>query len=512
MRAVSGLVLIALTGLAGCDSGPSTLIVELRTDYRPGVDFGAVRVELVGARAPISNSVTAADDFTTQRRIAELNEVPAGSYELSVSLLTAIDGDVVAGRLRPVTVDGATAVVIEILSGVDGGVDGCIPDERGEVCNGADDDCDSVIDEGHDLDEDGFTWCGGGVADQADCDDGDPNAHPGTETVEPATEICDGADNDCDGSIDEDDGSGVLCSGGLVCVDRICTDAADCSQPSVTCPSGTVCDFAMTPPACVSGACPAGGCPAGQICNSVTGECVTPAAIGEACNTDEDCAGGICVSGEAAGATLDRLCSRSCCNDGDCPSGAVCAATGTGVLLCLPGGPALSSAPGCGSDMDCTDPEKCVVEVLPSDVVVTTCGEPGGPIGQGEADLLDEGCASRISEGVACSPTLECGPVCVGTCSTSADCPTSIPDTEFYCGSVEVTGYDGPVRVCTIKRHAGTGATGAACSTNASCRDLTCVGDRCADSCCSDGDCTDPGTRCRPLRIRGHWETHCVQP
>ena len=60
-----------------------------------------------------------------------------------------------------------------------------------EVCDGADNNCDGVVDEGFDVDNDGFTSCGG------DCDDNDANNFPGN------VEVCDGADNNCDGVVDE---------------------------------------------------------------------------------------------------------------------------------------------------------------------------------------------------------------------------------------------------------------------------------------------------------------------
>ncbi len=87
-----------------------------------------------------------------------------------------------------------------------------------EQCNGLDDDCDGRVDEGvwSDADGDGFTPCGG-PSGEPDCNDLDPEIHPG------ADEVCDGADSDCDGVwLDEeldldadghitcDDGSGVV--------------------------------------------------------------------------------------------------------------------------------------------------------------------------------------------------------------------------------------------------------------------------------------------------------------
>ncbi|MCK6529142.1 hypothetical protein L6R50_16835 [Myxococcota bacterium] len=67
---------------------------------------------------------------------------------------------------------------------------------RAEVCNLVDDDCDGLLDEGYDGDGDGWTACGG------DCDDGDGHVNPG------AAEACNGMNDDCDGEVDERNATG----------------------------------------------------------------------------------------------------------------------------------------------------------------------------------------------------------------------------------------------------------------------------------------------------------------
>ena len=97
-----------------------------------------------------------------------------------------------------------------------------------EKCNGLDDDCNGEADE-VDADLDGFhpPACGGG-----DCDDTQPLISP------IGLEVCDGADNDCDGQVDESDP-----------FINFNTDPKHCGSCS------TVCGTAGSGPVCVGGKC-----------------------------------------------------------------------------------------------------------------------------------------------------------------------------------------------------------------------------------------------------------------
>ncbi len=210
-----------------------------------------------------------------------------------------------------------------------------------EVCDGVDNDCDGATDppgipgtEKFYTDDDGDGYSDGLVsaflcaASQThptqligDCDDDDPDVHPG------AAEVCDGADNDCDGVVDgaaaavsctTNCGAGTqACVGGVLqpcdaTPQNACTDFSDCSE-YLTCE-------------------PCPGPPADDQCDGVDDDC-DGATDDEAAGTLLDgtevigpgqaCGAGACAGGttECVGGVLvcptEDLADAETCNDAD---------------------------------------------------------------------------------------------------------------------------------------------------------------------------------------------------
>ncbi len=198
------------------------------------------------------------------------------------------------------------------------------------------------------------------------CADGITTCHAGTATCDglaaPSAERCDGVDNDCNGMTDEGD---MLCPAGTVCErgscvpqcveggcfeNQTCTARGACVDNtclSMTCPTGQRC----LDGACVD-ACQGLHCPPPSVCRQ--GGCVVPC-DGVVCDTGQVCENGRCQVGCSCRVCLDGY---ACSDDGTCqPSDCL-------GMNCSPGEvcqSALTQEPGASAR--CVDP--CFGAVCP---------------------------------------------------------------------------------------------------------------------------------------------------
>ena len=224
----------------------------------------------------------------------------------------------------------------------------CVANEtpKAEECNGLDDDCDGVIDNGN---PGGGQPCATGkpgicAVGTTQCKDGKLECIPDRQ---PEPEVCDGIDNNCDGRVDEGvrnacglcgDVPREICNGIDDDCDGVIDNGATCDDPSKTCvngecvgrcvnnecPVGTVCKTGKDgSPYCLS---PCNGvtCPPGQKCDESSGSCYDPCAA-VTCAAGKRCMDGACVAEDCheSGCPERMICVEGACQNDPC-AGVVC--------------------------------------------------------------------------------------------------------------------------------------------------------------------------------------------
>ncbi len=298
-----------------------------------------------------------------------------------------------------------------------------------EVCNGVDDNCNGVVDDGlpngcwNDGDRDTYAPMGAAgqcapasgcpmgttnrdPATAADCNDGNMSIRPG------ATEVCNGADEDCDGMNDEGLAFGCWTDGDG---DTYALNgAAGRCQPSGGCPAGTT---NRNPSSAATRDCNDGNAsirPGGtETCNNVDEDCDTNIDEGVTRSCTTACGMGIetCSAGTFAGCTAPTP-SMEICNgvDDDCaggvdnglPNGCWADPDGDGYAI---SGAAGQCAPSGGCPANTTNRDPAVA-------ANRDCAEGNANVNPGAMERcngVDDNCDGSIDD--------ECGTNCRGAVS-----------------------------------------------------------------------------------------------
>ncbi len=128
--ALSWLALAGCALIVGCEPAPLTLVVDLRTDFVPGLEFARVTVGRADERDAETIARRGDLTFLDGVRVAEMHGLARGTHRVRVSLL-AEDGRLVADRPVLVDLSASTAVTVVVTRDCFGVV--CPPPDEPEL-------------------------------------------------------------------------------------------------------------------------------------------------------------------------------------------------------------------------------------------------------------------------------------------------------------------------------------------------------------------------------------------
>jgi|GEM_PF-5055544 len=366
-------------------------------------------------------------------------DVDEGLWWRSASLGTPCWGDGACGLGRVECGGESLSAVCSSMPG------GSASQAEAELCDGLDNDCDGVVDNGFWLGEavlgDACTGIGeclnGTVECSADGLSAICSSMPGGSESMASVELCDGLDNDCDGVPDQ-----------------------DLTPPGVTeCPTAGVCG--------APGSNPTVECVAGKwVCVFSGVEEYEPGAERSCDGLDNDCDGSVDEEFVLVFGGEVRLIGQSC-GSGPCFGGvALCAADGNGLVCSTEANASPEVCDGLDNDCDgkadngllyggksvgepCKGTGECGAGVVVCDSAtgLAACSSnppfPGSQAGVEVCDLKDNDCDGLVDEDVGSGPSCTSAGVC-SAAAFFADCSGG----GWFCDYWQVAKYEWPEVSC----------------------------------------------------------------